>query len=181
MSESDVPRPATNVEWKARARDPQRLRAIAEGLAGLSPQLLEQVDTFYNVPFGRLKLRQFSPVSGELIYYERPDQPGPKTSIYDIVSTDQPVALRAMLARALGVRGEVRKLRRVYLVGQTRIHLDTVEGLGEFVEVEIVLKVGQSPSEGEVIAWRLFQDLEICPADLVNRAYVDLLETVVSR
>jgi predicted adenylyl cyclase CyaB len=175
MPQDHVPSPACNVELKARARDPERLRAIAERLAGTTPLVLEQIDTFFHVPHGRLKLRQFCPDSGELISYERPDRSGPKTSDYIIVPTDEPAALRDMLQRALGIRGEVRKLRRVYIVGQARIHLDTVEGLGQFIEVEVVLKPGQSVSEGEAIAERLRHDFEVSPDDLVDRAYIDLL------
>ncbi len=175
MPQHDLPTPASNVEWKAWARHPERLQAIAEPLAGTTPQILHQTDTFFNVRHGRLKLRQFRPGSGELIYYERPDRSGPKTSNYVIVPIDQPEALRDILRQALGIRGVVRKLRRVYLVGQARIHLDTVEGLGEFIEVEVVLRPGQEVSEGEAIAERLRHDLEVSCDDLVDRAYVDLL------
>src|SRR5579884_3312837 len=99
----------TNMEWKARARDAGRQREQAARLADGPPELLEQCDTFFNAARGRLKLRQLAPDRGELIFYERPDQPGPRTSNYSISRTADPAGLREVLAQALGVRGEVRK------------------------------------------------------------------------
>jgi adenylate cyclase class IV len=166
---------ATNIEWKARAHNPEYQRTLAERRAGCPPEVLEQVDTFFPVPRGRLKLRQLAPDRGELIFYERPNQPGPKQSNYSVVPTSEPAALRGILAQALGVRGEVRKRRRLYLVGQSRIHLDDVEGLGTFLEVEVVLAPGQDLAEGERIAADLRRALDVRAEDLVDRAYIDLL------
>lgn len=164
-----------NVEWKARARDPRRQRELAEQLADGSPELLEQLDTFFAAPHGRLKLRQLAEDRGELIYYERPDQAGPKQSSYSLVSTNQPAALTALLAQALGVRGMVRKRRWLYRAGQTRIHFDEVEGLGAFLEVEVVLQPGQAVREGERIAEEVRRQLAVADEDLVETAYIDLL------
>jgi adenylate cyclase class IV len=166
----------SNVEWKARARDVGRQGALAAGLAGGAGELLEQVDTFFHVPHGRLKLRTFDRSRGELIYYHRPDQAGPRQSTYSLVATDRPDALGVTLAQALGVRGVVRKRRRLFLAGPSRIHVDEVEGLGAFLEVEVVLRPGQPAAEGERIAAALRQDLEVRDEDLVERAYIDLLE-----
>ncbi len=167
---------ATNVEWKARVRDLSRQRELAEQLAGSPPELLEQVDTFFNVPHGRLKLRRLSAHHGELIQYLRPDRAGPKQSNYSVVRTESPDPLRELLARALGVRGEVRKRRWLYLAGQVRIHLDEVEGLGTFLEVEVVLKPGQPVAEGERLAETMRLRLDVRDEDLIELAYVDLLQ-----
>jgi adenylate cyclase class IV len=166
---------ATNVEWKVRVRDLARQRELAELLADSPPDLLEQADTFFQVPYGRLKLRRFSPGHGELIHYVRPDQTGLKQSSYRLVRTDQPDALRELLAQALDVRGEVRKRRWLYLAGQVRIHLDEVEGLGTFLEVEVVLKPGQSIAEAEHIAEAFRVQLDVGKEDLIAVAYIDLL------
>jgi predicted adenylyl cyclase CyaB len=83
--------------------------------------------------------------------------------------------LKALLALALGTSSVVRKVRTLYLHGQTRIHLDEVEGLGDFVELEVVLQEGQSEADGQAIARRLMRRLGIQPADLVEGAYMDLL------
>ncbi len=168
---------ATNVEIKARVRCWGRLLERSEQVADGPPSRLEQVDTFFVVPRGRLKLRVQEPGRGELIHYHRPDDAGPKASEYHIVATDDPDGLAAMLGAALGVAGEVRKTRLVYLCGQTRIHLDEVVGLGQFMELEVVLEPGQPQSRGEAEARRLMEALEIEQGDLLQGAYFDLLQS----
>lgn len=166
----------SNIEIKAHARDwPRLLRSAAE-LSDTPVQVIKQEDTFFHVPTGRLKLRIFSPAAGELIFYQRPDHVGPKQSQYVIAPTAAPATLKETLAAALGVRGVVRKCRLLYLAGQTRIHLDEVENLGRFVELEVVMEPGQSPAEGQRIATELMARLGIAKEDLIVRAYVDMLE-----
>ena len=123
-----------------------------------------QEDTFFRVPAGRLKLRKLAPDRGELIFYRRPDQPGPKCSDYSISVTSEPDTLRDVLAAALGDAGVVIKERWLYLVDQTRIHLDRVERLGDFVELEVVLSPGQSAEEGQSIAADLMRAIGDPPA-----------------
>ena len=122
-----------------------------------------------------MKLRIFTAERGELIYYERPDTTGPKHSTYVRTTTDQPAALQRVLTAALGVRGVVRKQRRLYILGQTRVHVDEVEGLGDFVELEVVLHPTQTVAEGTDIATALMQALAIEDDALIAGAYIDLL------
>ena len=164
-----------NVEIKARVRSSARIKELAEALANTSSHLIEQEDVFFVVPRGRLKLRIFSSSSAELIYYEREDQPGPKESRYSISPTSEPDSLKAVLQMSLGIRGVVRKQRTLYVVGQTRIHLDEVEGLGSFVELEVVMRTNQSHVDAVQIARRLMARLEIQDSDLIEPAYIDLL------
>ena len=165
----------SNVEVKARARDLAGLRRLAEGLTDGPAEVIRQEDTFFNCPAGRLKLRTLAPDRGELIYYEREDTAGPRPSTYVISPTENPDSLRTALTSALGVRGVVRKRRYLYRSGQTRIHLDEVDGLGPFVELEVVLRPDQSPDDGARIAADLMAQLGIRDEDLVTEAYVDLL------
>jgi predicted adenylyl cyclase CyaB len=167
---------AKNIEIKARAGDFDKQVSIAAGLASQTPELISQVDTFFNVPRGRLKLREFDDSTGELIHYDRPDSPGPKQSNYILSGTNEPGSLKKALGSALGVHAVVKKKRILFLAGQTRIHLDEVEGLGQFIELEVVLRPGQTTSEGEAIARELMSELGIQQSDLVAGAYVDLLE-----
>jgi predicted adenylyl cyclase CyaB len=167
---------ATNIEIKARVNDIQTLRIRAEALSDTPCQVIPQEDTFYHVPQGRLKLRRLAPDHAQLVYYTRHDTSGPKLSEYQIFETRDPDGLHSLLAAALGVRGVVRKVRYLYLAGQTRIHLDNVEGLGQFMELEVVLRPAQSEAEGQAIAQDLMQKLGIQPKDLINVAYMDLLE-----
>ena len=164
-----------NVEIKARTDNPTRLRQLALALADSGPELIRQRDTFYNVPRGRLKLREFADGSGELIAYERPDRDGPKTSHYAISPTADPGSLHKALDMALGVRGVVAKERTLILCGRTRIHLDDVAGLGHFVELEVVLGDGESEALGRAEADALMVRLEIAATDLVEGAYLDHL------
>jgi predicted adenylyl cyclase CyaB len=89
--------------------------------------------------------------------------------------------LLEILTETLGRIGTVKKRRTLYLVGQTRVHLDEVEGLGRFIELEVVLRPGQSEAEGLVIAQELLKEFTIAPEDLISRPYFELLhESVVA-
>ena len=166
----------SNIEIKARVRDLERLVARAAELSEAAPTVIPQVDTFFVTPQGRLKLRELGPGKAQLISYERPDGDGPKRSEYQIYETTGGPALKAVLAMALGIRGTVEKVRRLYLVGQTRVHLDDVKGLGQFVELEVVLRPDQTEAQGQHIAAALMVELGIEQADLLEVAYMDLLE-----
>lgn len=167
---------ATNIEIKARVRNFAELQTRAAALSDVPVEVILQEDTFFHVPRGRLKLRLLAPGRAQLVYYERPDQDGPKRSNYHIFETTDPENLKTALSLALGVRGVVRKTRHLYLAGQTRIHLDDVEGLGHFMELEVVLRPGQSDAEGQAIARDLMTRLGIRDEDLLEGAYMDLLE-----
>ena len=166
-----------NIEIKARVRDYEQLKQIAKNLSDRPENVINQQDTFFFTPTGRLKLRIVSPTSGELIFYQRSDDTGPKTSHYLITATPEPLALKQVLAQAIGVRGVVTKTRILYQVGQTRVHLDEVDGLGAFVELEWVKQPGQSIDEGRPLVKQLMQRLYIAEQDLVKGAYIDLLQS----
>jgi predicted adenylyl cyclase CyaB len=166
----------SNIEIKARARDFSGIRARAEALADGPVQVISQEDTFFSVSQGRLKLRVRLTDPAQLIYYERPDQDGPKRSDYQIFETGDPENLKLTLSRALGIRGVVRKTRYLYLIDQTRVHLDDVQDLGQFMELEVVLRPGQADAEGQAIAEDLMSKLGVGPSDLLEGAYMDLLE-----
>jgi len=167
----------SNIEIKARVRDFDKIRRRAETLSDTSVEVIPQEDTFFNTPQGRLKLRVLSPEKGQLIYYTRPDQGGPKRSDYHISVTSDPENLKRVLELAHGIRGVVKKTRNLFLVGQTRVHLDSVEGLGQFMELEVVMQEGQSDAEGQAIAEGLMTELGVEQSDLLEGAYMDLLES----
>jgi predicted adenylyl cyclase CyaB len=166
---------ARNMEIKARLADRKAVETAAAALANGPATCLRQDDTFFLCPTGRLKLREFAAGRGELIFYQRPDASGPKASQYDIAPTDAPAALRRVLEQALGAAGRVRKERTLYVIGRARVHLDRVEGLGEFVELEVVLAEGEAEASGLAEARRLMAALCIDETALVAEAYVDLL------
>lgn len=164
-----------NIEIKAVVSDVQRQRAIAARICDSGPELLEQTDTFFNVPVGRLKLREFASNGAELIQYERSNRSDPAKSCYSIVPTTCPDALKEALGAALGILGVVGKRRHLYIVGETRIHFDEVTNLGDFIELEVVLSPGKTDEDAMAIARGLMQRLEIHDDDLICRAYIDML------
>jgi predicted adenylyl cyclase CyaB len=167
---------ARNIEIKARVSDLAPIREKALALARNSPEVIAQTDTFFVVPQGRLKLREFADGSGELISYERPDRPGPKESEYILVPCKSAHDLTRALDKVLPVRGKVSKRREVFLIGRTRVHLDIVETLGSFVELEVVLQDQEQVQAAEREAHELMGKLGIQPTDLIPDAYIDILE-----
>ena len=167
---------ARNVEIKARVADPETTRRLVAAAADGPPTALAQTDTFFDVARGRLKLREVAGAGAELIWYERPDTPDPAVSAFTPLPVADAPALRELLAAALGRRGQVVKRRLVYLVGRTRVHLDEVDGLGTFLELEVQLAAGEPAEAGVAEARALMERLGIDGASLVAEAYVDLLE-----
>ncbi|WP_420960070.1 class IV adenylate cyclase [Brucella sp. IR073] len=168
---------ARNVEIKARVSDLTAIAAAVKALSADLPQTIEQTDVFFPTREGRLKLRILSLARGELIFYQRPDQTGPKTSTYSISATNEPFTLRAVLSAAYGEDIVVRKVRTLFMLGRTRVHLDRVDNLGDFLELEVVLKGEDQIAAGIEEAYAIMNKLGIREADLIDGAYADLLRS----
>jgi len=166
---------ARNIEIKARVADMGALVARVAAFASDGPTVIQQDDTFFRCASGRLKLRAVSSTEGELIFYQRADQSGPKASFYVRSPIHAPGTLRQALTLAYGQVGRVVKERTLFLIGRTRVHLDAVQGLGSFMELEVVLEEGEAPEVGVREARELMARLGIEPSHLVEVAYVDLL------
>lgn len=166
---------ARNIEIKARIPSAESLEPMVAGLASEGPIEIRQDDTFFVCPSGRLKLRTFEDGKGELIFYRRSDEAGPKESFYLRVAVDQPDTMREVLGTAYGFAARVEKHRILYLAGRTRIHLDRVRGLGTFLELEVVLREDEQLADGEAEARRIMRLLAIDPSQLVELSYGDLL------
>lgn len=164
-----------NIEIKARLDSVAALVPRVAAIATEGPVEIAQDDTFFSCSEGRFKLRAFSATAGELIFYRRADLPGAKESFYVRSPTADPGSLRAALGLACGVTGRVVKRRTLYMVGRTRVHLDRVDGLGEFLELEVVLRDGETAEAGIREAHELMQRLGLDDAQLVEGAYIDLL------
>ena len=164
-----------NIEIKAHLPNPETVARKAAAIAERGPFELKQDDTFFLCESGRLKLRAFSSEAGELIFYRRPDQQGPKESFYLLSPTSAPDTLRQALSLAYGQAGRVRKHRTLFLVGRTRVHLDDVQDLGHFLELEVVLNDNEPAEHGVREAHELMTKLGVEPSQLVEGAYVDLL------
>ena len=158
--------PQRNLELKARDPDPGRSLERALGLGAEDQGEIVQRDTYFAGAGGRLKLREQTPGDAELIQYRRADQAAARTSEYRLVPVGEADALREALEAALGTLAVVEKRRRLLLWDGVRIHLDDVDGLGTFVELEAT---DEDPAKVE----RLRAELEI--DDLVAQSYSDLV------
>jgi adenylate cyclase class 2 len=133
-----VERARRNIELKARDPDPAGSLETCLALGAEDHGEKWQRDTYFNVVSGGLKLREEHPGRPHLIQFDRADEPRQRESRYRIVAVDDASVLRAALAAAVGVGGEVTKRRRLLLWHDMRIHLDDVDGLGHFIELEAV-------------------------------------------
>lgn len=165
-----------NIDVKVRIESVESLAPKVAAIATDGPVEIAQDDTFFRCETGRLKLRAFPDGTGELIFYRRTDERGPKESFYVRSPTASSETLREALLQAYGPAGRVRKTRTLYHVGRTRVHLDRVEGLGEFLELEVLLEDDDPVDEGVSEAHALMKTLGIAREQLVEGAYVDLLE-----
>lgn len=152
---------ARNVEIKARAPQPHEPSAIAERLSAELSETSEQMDVFFRTERGFSMIDRITP--------------GPKVGTYSICTTDDPSALRTVLSAAYGEDVVVQKVRTLLLLGRTRIHIDRVDHLGDFVELEVVLDDGDAISDGMEEARSIMNQLGILESDLVEGAYADLL------
>jgi adenylate cyclase class IV len=174
---------AANVESKTRCPDLEAVARLVSALGARYEGRLEQVDTYLRVPRGRLKLREISHhapdgqayASTELIRYERPDGKGARVSAYERMAVDDRESRRRRLEAAHGVCGRVRKQRELWILDSTRIHLDEVEGLGTFVELETVCANGEPGVDERLEHDRLWSALGLDPRAMVAGSYIDLL------
>ncbi len=166
---------ARNVEIKARVTDLPELARLTAAMSQRDPIEIDQDDTFFHCQQGRLKLRTIAPDRGELIFYQRADAAGPSTSFYVRTAVPAPDSMREVLSLAYGIAGRVIKHRTLYLIGRTRVHLDRVKGLGDFMELEVVLADDEDERDARREALDLARGLGIDDHSLVHCAYVDLL------
>ena len=164
-----------NIELKARLVDFDRARKTAESIAEKRLGVHRQTDTYFRCHHGRLKLRQVEHVPGQLVWYARADEPGAKASDYQVVPVANPETLKAALTAALGVWIVVEKQREIFLWHNVRIHLDRVEGLGEFIEFEAVLTDGEDDASGHARLDELVERFHIEEDHFVPVSYSDLL------
>lgn len=159
-----------------------RERAIALG----EVSLFNQRDTYFKVPMGRLKLREIESGAdhrAELIGYSRPDSEAARFSTYHLtrIALDQVAILMASLGGTIGIRVVVSKVREVVLYRRTRIHIDQVENLGYYIELETVMGDGDSESDAETELAEVMSLIGIEGLPAIGGSYSDLLETAGAR
>jgi len=167
--------PFLNVEIKARCNNPENIRQYLLTNQAEFKGVDEQSDTYFNVSHGRLKLREGN-IENNLIYYERSNQPGPKNSQFNLVKLEDANGLKEVLAKSIGVKVVVRKKREIYYISNVKFHIDQVNGLGSFVEIEAGnVFIDRSPKELKDQCDFYMQEFAIRPEDLVENSYSDLL------
>ncbi len=171
----EQPLPRRNLELKVRSHDIAVVREVVRELCGNDGDVELQTDTYFPVPNGRLKLREIQDRPCILIGYQRPDHPAIRGSDYHLVPVIDPELMKAALSGALGVRGVVSKRREIYHWHNVRIHLDDVDNLGKFIELEAVL----GPDTDEVVSRKRLDEvvkrLGLDPVSSIAGSYSDLL------
>lgn len=168
------PLPRRNLELKARCGDLAAIRSVVRQLCGGQGDVELQTDTYFQVPNGRLKLREIDGRPPVLIWYQRPNQSQTRASDYYLVEVAEPVALKTALTGALGLRGVVTKRREIFLWHNVRIHLDDVDGLGKFIEFEAVLNPANDEAVSRQRLEALISKLQLQPSQFVAGSYADL-------
>ena len=164
-----------NVEVKVRVKDLSPVAATARKIADVEPVVIRQEDCYYDCPEGLLKLRKAPGSEAELIHYERSDRETLRESRYRIQQVPDLDHAMSVLSERFKELGVVRKKRLLFMVGTTRIHLDEVDGLGSFVEIEAVLREGETLEQGEETVCRLMELLGIQNEDRIGNSYIDLI------
>ena len=167
--------PFINIEIKARTERTDEIRQFLLEKNAEFKGVDEQTDTYFNVPNGRLKLRQGN-IENNLILYNRPDKSGPKQSDFDLVKIEEGEGFKELLAKAIGVKVVVKKRREIYYIDNVKFHLDSLEGLGNFVEIEASNKAHKIGVEQlhEQCAYYL-KEFKIKDEDLIDRSYSDMI------
>ena len=124
-----------NVEIKAKCTDTSFIRNYLVKAGADFKGVDEQTDTYFNVSNGRLKLREGN-IENNLIFYERSDQSGPKSSHFQLVKIEDANGLKEVLTKSTGIKVVVKKRREIYYIKNVKFHIDEVPGLGSFVEIE---------------------------------------------
>ncbi len=163
-----------NLEAKFRIDDTALARARAETIGFSMRATLVQRDTFFAAARGKLKLREEAD-SAALIHYRRVHQGALEVSDYEIVPVTDAELMRALLAEALGVIAEIRKVRTLLMRRNVRLHLDRVEGLGSFGEIEAVIPAGATPEDYRLEADEILKALEVAHGDLISESYFELV------
>jgi len=164
-----------NIEIKSRCSHPERIEQILIEEKADYKGLDHQIDTYFNVPIGRLKLREGN-IENSLIFYHREDISGPKKSRVQLYKSKPGFELKEILQNSLGIKVIVEKDRKIYFIQNIKFHLDTVKGLGSFVEIEAIDKqgnIGQAKLSEQ--CERYIKKFRITNNELIAISYSDLL------
>jgi len=164
-----------NYEFKARSSANEELQQLLQQFSPRFAGLDHQVDTYFNVPHGRLKLREGN-IEQSLIHYDRTNEAGARVSNVTLYQHRPDPSLKEALVKALGVKVVVDKRRNIYFIDNVKFHFDEVEGLGQFLEVEAIDpdgSIGIEKLKEQCATWA--KRFNIKDADYIEHSYSDLL------
>ena len=164
-----------NIEIKAKCDDHEKIRQILKSRNADFKGTKHQIDTYFKVNNGRLKLREDN-AENFLVFYEREDKAGPKQSDVILFKSDLDSSLKEILLKSLGVLVVVDKQREIYSLENVKFHIDIVKNLGTFMEIEAI------DSDGAFVKEKLLEQCQnylnlfgILKSDLISVSYSDLL------
>ena len=164
-----------NIEIKAKSNNQDAIREILKSKNAEFKGIDYQIDTYFKVNNGRLKLRE-GKIENYLIHYQREDKEGPKQSDVTLLKPDPKSSLKEILTKSLGVLVVVDKKREIYLIDNVKFHIDTVKDLGTFIEIEAIDNDGTIGKDKLLEQCQFFLDLfKISQKDLISVSYSDLL------
>jgi len=164
-----------NIEIKAKSNNQDEIREILKSKSADFKGVDHQIDTYFKVNNGRLKLRE-GKIENHLIHYQRENKEGPKQSDVTLFKSDPKSSLKEILTKALGVLVVVDKQREIYFIDNVKFHIDIVEDLGTFVEIEAIDNDGTIGKDKLLEQCQFFLDLfKISQEDLISVSYSDLL------
>ncbi|HEY4715423.1 MAG TPA: class IV adenylate cyclase [Candidatus Paceibacterota bacterium] len=164
-----------NVEIKAYCQDQDKVRSILKERNADFKGLDHQIDTYFKVNAGRMKLREGN-IENFLISYDREDKEGPKESKVNLFKFDPKSNLKDMLVKSLGVLMVVDKQREIYFIDNVKFHIDEVKDLGKFMEIEAIDMDGSLGKEKLLKQCQEYMKLfDIQESDLISKSYSDLL------
>jgi adenylate cyclase class 2 len=164
-----------NIEIKAKITDPERIRTLLKNLNADFKGTDRQTDTYFNVPEGRLKLREGN-IENNLIFYKRMNQKGPKASDFMLYKPESSPELKSLLTQALGVIKIVEKKREIWYIDNVKFHIDHLNGLGNFFEIEATDQNGRIGMEKLQEQCRYYlKRFEIDDSDLLEQSYCDMI------
>lgn len=170
-----------NVEIKASCNDPGEIREYLLNHNADFKGIDEQTDTYFNSPNGRLKIREGN-IENNLIYYERTNQAGPKDSHFQLIRISDPTRIKEVLTKSMGIKVIVKKKREIYYLGNVKIHLDEVPGLGSFVEIEAGNLLANFSKDQLMVQCEFYlREFRIKNVQLVEVSYSDMLIAKLNR
>ena len=164
-----------NIEIKAKCNDHEKIRSILKSRNADFKGTDHQIDTYFKVNNGRLKLREGN-IENFLVFYEREDKEGPKQSDVILFKSDPNSSLKEILLTSLGTLVVVDKQREIYFIENVKFHIDTVKNLGTFIEIEAIDSDGAFGKEKLLEQCENYLQLFGIPKDdLISVSYSDLL------